>query len=300
MSTPSTMTLVTRRSKLALAQARAYVRELEGHHDGLRIEELHVVTSGDRFQDRPLQELGGKGLFIKEIEEALLGKRADIAVHSIKDIPAELAPRLRIAAIPKREDPRDVLVTRDGGGLDSLPQGASVGTSSLRRRTALLLKRPDLDVKPLRGNVDTRLRKLHEGQVDAIVLAYAGLQRLDMAEHASEVLSAEAMLPAVGQGALGIECRDDDERAREVLAATDDPDTRICVAGERAFMAAVGGNCQLPVAAYCVERDGKLWLRAMLAEEDGSKPRFGERLAERSTEAVIAAGKELGRALRSS
>ena len=290
--------LATRRSKLALAQARAYAKTLIAAHDGLRIEELHVVTSGDKIQDRPLQALGGKGLFIKEIEEALLDDQADIAVHSIKDVPAELAPKLRLAATPPRADPRDVMVTRDGAKLADLPSGAKIGTSSLRRKAALLGTRDDLEVLPLRGNVDTRLRKLEEGQVDAIVLAYAGLLRLGMGDRATEVLAPETMLPAVGQGALGIECREADEATAELLAATDDGPTRIAVTAERAFMLAVGGSCQLPVAAYCIERDGALFIRGMVADVDGTNPRFGELTASWNREDAERVGRELGESLR--
>ncbi len=290
--------LATRRSKLALAQARAYARSLVAAHEGLEVNELHVVTSGDRIQDRSLQEVGGKGLFIKEIEEALLAGEADFAVHSIKDVPAELAASLTLAAIPPREDPRDVVVTRDGRSLEELPAGAKVGTSSLRRKTMLLAMRGDLDVGPLRGNVDTRLRKLEEGAVDAIVLAYAGLLRLGMGDRATQVLAPEAMLPAVGQGALGIECRANDRRVAEWLAATDDATTRVAVTAERAFMAAVGGSCQLPVAAYAVQRGDALLLRAMVAEPDGSAPRFGELTTTWNLEDAERVGLELGAALR--
>jgi hydroxymethylbilane synthase len=295
--------LATRRSKLALAQARAYVRQLIARNPGLEVEELHVVTSGDRIQDRSLQEIGGKGLFIKEIEEALLEGRADFAVHSIKDVPAELAPGLFLGAIPKREDPRDVLVTR-GGGLDALPHGARIGTSSMRRALQLKMARPDLRTEPLRGNVDTRLRKLEEGAIDAIVLAYAGLRRLDLGARADEVFEPEAMLPAVGQGALGIECREDDARMQALLATTDDVETRIAVEGERAFMRAVGGSCQLPVAAYCVLGATELTVRGLLADADGSNVRRGERRAARPSDPLearrvaAALGDELGAALR--
>ncbi len=297
--------LATRKSKLALTQARAYAQQLMTANPGLRIEEVHVVTSGDKFQNQSLQALGGKGLFIKEIEEALLDDRADFAVHSIKDVPAELAPGLELAAIPAREDPRDAMVTREGCTLADLPMGARVGTSSLRRRTMLLKQRADLQIAPLRGNVDTRLRKLEEGQSDAIVLAYAGLRRLGMADRATEVLSPEQMLPAVGQGALGIESRQGDESVISALRKTDDATTRVRVAAERAFMAAVGGSCHLPVAAYCLLEGEQLWLRAMLADEDGSNARFGEQRAgydptnmEQSETSAALAGTTLGQALR--
>ncbi|MEM6786399.1 MAG: hydroxymethylbilane synthase [Myxococcota bacterium] len=300
----TTLTLATRRSKLALAQARAYAEHLvaaqpDAEAAPLAVQELHVVTSGDRIVDRPLQEVGGKGLFIKEIEEALLEGRADFAVHSIKDVPAELAPQLHLTAIPSREDPRDVLITRDGAGLADLPQGARVGTSSLRRKCLLLRQRPDLEVGPLRGNVDTRLRKLDEGQVDAIVLALAGLRRLDLTARATEILAPEMMLPAVGQGALGIECRVGDEAVQARLAHTDDAATRVPVLGERAFMAAVGGSCLLPVAAYGErDEDGGLWLRAMVADPDGRRPRFGERHARYDADDAERAGRDLGDELR--
>lgn len=296
----TTLTLATRRSKLALAQARAYARSLcDAQPDEMTVEELHVVTSGDKIQDRSLQEVGGKGLFIKEIEEALLAGQADFAVHSIKDVPAQLAPQLKLAAIPPREDPRDVIVTRDGAKLADLPQGAKVGTSSLRRKCYLLKARPDLDIGPLRGNVDTRLRKLEEGLVDAIVLAYAGLRRLDMGDRATEVLAPEVMLPAVGQGALGIECRAVDADVEERLLRTDDAETRVRVVGERAFMDAVGGSCQLPVAAYAEKTtDGGLYLRAMVADPDGSRPRFGERRTNFDADDAVRAGRDLGAELR--
>jgi hydroxymethylbilane synthase len=294
-----TLRLATRRSKLALAQARAYGRSLCAQHDKLKIEELHVTTSGDKFQDRPLQALGGKGLFIKEIEEALLEHRADFAVHSIKDVPAALAEALVIASIPEREDPRDALITRSGAPLAELAPGAVLGTSSLRRRTMLLKLRPDLDVRPLRGNVDTRLRKLDEEGLDAIVLAAAGLRRLGMEDRATELLSPEQCLPAVGQGALGIECREADEDVIAALAKTNHEETHIRVSAERGFMLAVGGNCQLPVAAFACREDDEIWLRAMVADPDGSRARFGERRSSWSdAEEARRLGRDLGEALR--
>lgn len=295
--------LATRRSMLALAQARAYVRDLIRNHPGLEVEELHVVTAGDRIQDRSLQDIGGKGLFIKEIEEALLDGRADFAIHSVKDVPADLAETLFLAAIPKREDPRDVLLTRQGG-LDSLPQSARIGTSSMRRSLQLREARPDLHCEPLRGNVDSRIRKLEEGQVDGILLAYAGLRRLGLQSRVSQIIEPESMLPAVGQGALGIECRGDDDRMKALLAVTEDVDSRIAVEAERAFMRAVGGSCQLPVAAYCVLGESELWLRGMLADPDGANIRRGEQRAARPTNTsdavalAIALGNELGARLR--
>lgn len=271
------LTLATRRSALALAQTRAFAQSLIDVSPGLTIEELHVVTSGDKTQNIPLQDIGGKGLFIKELEEALLDGRAHFAVHSIKDVPAVLADSLVIAAIPKRADPRDVLVSRSGAKLSELPSGARIGTGSLRRALSLRLARPDLVIEPIRGNVDTRLRKVEEGQYDGVILALAGLLRLNIAGRATEILDPSVSLPAIGQGALGIECRKEDTTTREILARIIDRETSICVSAERAVMAAVDGNCRTPVAAYAVRRGSEMWLRALSAEPDGSDLRTLER-----------------------
>ncbi len=270
------LTFATRKSALALAQARAFVAELGRLCPEVTFRELHVVTTGDRVQDRSLADIGGKGLFVKEIEEALLEGRADFAVHSLKDVPPELAVGLVLGCVPVREDPRDVLVSRTGQGLRDLGPGSRIGTSSLRRRVQLLRHRPDLEVVALRGNVDTRLRKCREGEVDAIVLARAGLVRLGLAEQATEVLEPEVMLPAVGQGALGIEVRQGDERTLAVLAKASHADTKIATVAERGVMRAVQGNCQTPVAAYAARRGDALWLRGMLAEPDGGRCRARE------------------------
>ena len=271
------LVLATRRSMLALAQSRAFARALEAAVPGLTVDELQVVTSGDTIQDRSLQEVGGKGLFVKELEEALIDRRADFAVHSINDVPAEVAPGCALVCIPPREDPRDVLVTKTGGGLASLAPGARVGTSRLRRAVALLEARPELLIEPVRGNVDTRLRKVTEGPLDATVLALAGLKRLGLEGRASEVLSVEVSLPAIGQGALGIECREDDGATIDALRTMEDRETMLTVMAERAVMTAVEGSCKIPVAAYALHRGDTLWLRAMLADDDGSNVRRGER-----------------------
>src|SRR5882762_4013950 len=213
------LVLATRRSALALAQSRAFARELERITPGLTVEELQVVTTGDKVQSVPLAEVGGKGLFTKEIEEALAKGEADFAVHSFKDVPADLADAFVIACVPRRVDARDVLVTKSGATLAELPEGAKLGTSSLRRASQLLLARPDLVVAPLRGNVDTRLRKLDQGELDAIVLARAGLERLDLAARATETIDPALVIPAPGQGALAIECRADARATRELLSA---------------------------------------------------------------------------------
>ncbi len=280
---PLALTYATRRSPLALAQCRAFVARLVAASPGLSTEELQVVTSGDRIVDRPLADIGGKGLFVKEIEEALLEGRAHFAVHSIKDVPGVLPDGLGIACVPLREDPRDALVAPRHGTLAALPRGAKVGTSSLRRMLALRAQRPDLDIVPVRGNVDTRLRKVDEGQYDAIVLARAGLVRLGLEGRATEILSAEVSLPAVGQGALGIECRTDDVSTRAVLARLHDPETATCVAAERGVLVALEGDCKTPIAAHAMRIAGggagpaaMLHLRAFVAEADGTGLRSRE------------------------
>jgi hydroxymethylbilane synthase len=270
----------TRRSALALAQCRAFVARLRGIHPELELIEEQVVTTGDKIQDRPLSEVGGKGLFVKEIEEALLSRRADLAVHSIKDVPGTLPAGLVIACVPAREDARDVLVAPRHGTLASLPAGARVGTSSLRRAVSLRAARPDLVIVPMRGNVDTRLRKVDAGECHAIVLARAGLVRLGLAARATETLSPDVSLPAVGQGALGIECRDDDATTRKLLSALHDEATSRCVAAERGVMIALEGDCTTPLGAHG-ERDGDggVRLRAFVADPDGSRLRRAEERA---------------------
>lgn len=294
------LTVATRKSPLALAQARAWMKTLVARHPGIEVEELHVTTSGDREQDRPLSEIGGKGLFIKEIEEALIDGRADLAVHSLKDMPAHLPDELVIGCIPQREDPRDVLVTRNAVPLAELPKGSRVGTSSLRRKFQLQVARPDLEIVPLRGNVDTRLKKVESKEVDAAILALAGLVRLGLAERASEILPPETSLPAIGQGALAIEHRVDDARLRVILAPLICLDTTIAVSAERGVMEAVQGNCQMPIAAYATKDGDLLWLRAFLAEPDGSRPRRAERRVPYPKDELKSAqlGRELGAELK--
>jgi hydroxymethylbilane synthase len=275
------LTYATRRSQLALAQCRAFVKLLQGTHPKLEVIELQVVTTGDKIQDRPLSEVGGKGLFVKEIEEALLERRADLAVHSIKDVPGLLPEGLFIACIPAREDPRDVLVAPKHGNLEQLPKGATVGTSSLRRAVSLRAVRPDLEIVPMRGNVDSRLRKVDASECDAIVLARAGLVRLGLEHRATGILEPEISLPAVGQGALGIECRTDDARTRELLATLHDEPTSRCVAAERGVMVVLEGDCKTPLGAYGERRvlaGGaiELHLRAFVCEPDGTKVRRAE------------------------
>ncbi len=275
--TTERLVYATRKSALALAQSRALVAELARARPGLEITELTVTTTGDKIQDRSLTEIGGKGLFVKEIEEALIAREADIAVHSLKDVPGELAAGLCIGCVPKREDPRDVIVSRSGARLLDLPHGAKLGTTSLRRQLQLRALRPDFVLVPLRGNVDTRIRKCRDGEVDAVVLARAGLVRLGRETEATEVLEPDVSLPAVGQGALAVELRSDDERTSALIEPLRDEGTSRAVAAERGVMIAVQGGCQTPIAAYVVHANGDLWLRAFLADPDGSRVRRGER-----------------------
>jgi hydroxymethylbilane synthase len=296
----SKFVVATRKSALALAQSRAFIARLAALHPSVTFEELLVTTTGDVVQDRALAEIGGKGLFVKEIEEALLDGRADMAIHSLKDVPPALLPSLSIGCVPEREDPRDVLVSRGARKLSELPPGSRIGTGSLRRRVQLLAHRGDLEVVPIRGNVDTRLRKAESGELDAVILARAGLNRLGWSERATENIEPEVMLPAVGQGALGIEQRSDDQAVSELLAPLSHPDTKILVTAERGVMHAINGNCTTPVAAFGVRRGGSLYLRAFLAEPDGSRPRRAEVTLPfpATPEAAEQIGKELATELR--
>jgi hydroxymethylbilane synthase len=285
---------------LALAQCRAFVAQLCRLEPELQTTELQVVTSGDRITDRPLADIGGKGLFVKEIEEALLDGRADFAVHSIKDVPGSVPDGLLIACVPRREDPRDVLVSPRHRTLEALPQGARVGTSSLRRMVALQARRPDLEVVPLRGNVDTRLRKVDAGECDAIVLARAGLVRLGLEGRATEILETDVSLPAVGQGALGIECRADDVETRAVLARVHDRHTATCIAAERGVLIALGGDCKTPLGAHADRIDDTLRLRAFVAGPGEGELRRAERIAPwpGSEADAHTLGMELGRTIK--
>lgn len=269
------VTVATRKSALALAQSRAWMVLLREQAQ-VDTEELLVTTTGDKIQDRPLNEVGGKGLFLKEIEEALLAHQADLAIHSLKDVPAQLAPGLILGCVPKREDPRDAIKTRTGCFFRDLPSGAKVGTSSLRRTVQLRAVRPDLEYVPLRGNIDTRLKRCADGVIDAVVLAYAGLRRIGRADEVTELLSPDVCLPAVGQGALGIEIRAEDDGMLNLVAELEDMETAIGTASERGVLAAVDGSCQVPVAAHAEHVGDELWLRALLADPDGSNLRREE------------------------
>ncbi len=264
----------TRGSPLARAQTALAVGALGRAHPDLAepgaLEVVAIRTTGDRVTDRPLAELGGKGLFCKELEAALLERRIDLAVHSIKDLPTWLPEGLVIGAVLARADPRDVLISRNGAGLDRLPPAAVVGTASLRRQAQLLARRPDLRVVNFRGNVETRLRKLAAGAVDATLLALAGLERLGIEPPGATVLAPEVMLPAVGQGAIGIECRADDAPTLGLLAAIDDPDSSACIDAERTLLAALDGSCHTPIAGHATAAGGRLRLAALVARPDGS------------------------------
>jgi hydroxymethylbilane synthase len=264
--------IATRKSQLALWQAEHVAALLRRAHPSLTVELVPLLTQGDRIQDRSLAAIGGKGLFIKELEVAIEELRADIAVHSMKDVPAELPEGLIIAAVLKRADPRDALVTASGAlRLEDLPRGACVGTSSLRRQAQLRALRPDLRIEALRGNVDTRLRKLDEGPMDAIVLACAGLTRLGLESRITARLDPKICLPAVTQGVIGIECRASDARTLGLLRALEDPDTRKVMEAERAFAARLGGSCQSPIAAYATLDAGRIRIDGLVAEPDGSR-----------------------------
>jgi hydroxymethylbilane synthase len=264
--------VATRKSKLALWQAEHVAALLRSAHADLQVELVPLVTQGDRIQDRSLAAIGGKGLFIKELEIAMEELRADIAVHSMKDVPAELPAGLVIAAVLARADPRDALVTNlKAARLEDLPNGARVGTSSLRREAQLRALRPDLRIEALRGNVDTRLRKLDEGGMDAIVLACAGLIRLGLETRITARLDPTVCLPAVSQGIIGIECRSADARTRALLSVLEDPHTRTSMEAERAFAARLGGSCQSPVAAFAQLDKASITLVGLVAEPDGSR-----------------------------
>ncbi|MCP4681625.1 MAG: hydroxymethylbilane synthase [Desulfobacterales bacterium] len=261
----------TRGSRLALTQSTWIKEKIEERHPNVRIELVKIKTTGDKILDSPLSQVGGKGLFVKEIEEALLKKRIDMAVHSIKDVPAELQKGLALSAFPKREDPRDALISLGDQALDQLPYGSRVGTSSLRRAAQLLHIRPDLDIAPLRGNVDTRLRKLESGDFQAIVLASAGLRRLGFSKSISQVISSDQVLPAIGQGALGLEVRKEDTDTISLLDFLNHIPTELTVKAERALLKELEGGCQVPIAGFARLSGNELYMEGMVAELDGSR-----------------------------
>nr|WP_311462165.1 hydroxymethylbilane synthase [uncultured Aggregatibacter sp.] len=266
-----TLKIATRQSPLALWQANYVKDRLQQLYPDLTIELVPMVTKGDVILDSPLAKIGGKGLFVKELENALLTKEADIAVHSMKDVPMQFPEGLGLAVICQREDPRDAFVSHSYRTFAELPQGAVVGTSSLRRQCQLKALRPDLDIRSLRGNVGTRLSKLDNGDYDAIILASAGLIRLGLADRIASFIDVEQSLPAAGQGAVGIECRTDDAQVQALLAPLADAETTYCVLAERAMNNHLQGGCQVPIGGYAVLQQGQLYLRALVGDIDGSR-----------------------------
>jgi hydroxymethylbilane synthase len=263
--------IATRESPLALAQAESIKALLLQHHPHLSVDLLGITTEADQHLDISLTEIGGKGLFVKELEEALLEGRADIAVHSMKDVPMDLPPGLILPVIGKREEPRDVFVSNDYASLAQLPTGAALGTSSLRRQTQIRALRSDLTLKTLRGNINTRLKRLDKGDYAGIILAAAGLKRMQMTDRIRSYLSTEDCLPSAGQGALGIECRQGDQHVMDLIAPLNDPLTADCVIAERALCRRLGGGCKVPVAAYAEIHHDRLTLRGLVANADGTR-----------------------------
>ncbi len=285
---PITLRIATRKSELAIWQAEYVAKRLRCAHPRLHIELIRMITKGDKMIDNPLSKIGGKGLFVNELEKGLIEGRADIAVHSMKDLPADFPADLCLQSILPREDPRDVFISKYYTSPDDLPTGALVGTSSLRRKCQMAVQYPRCNIRDLRGNINSRLEKLDNGNYDAIILAAAGLKRLGLASRITKVLEPELILPAVGQGAIGIECRIDDTNIRALISELDDQSTNIQVAAERAFNASLKGNCQVPIAGYAVSEGDVLWLRGLVGEPDGSVIISGE------IRGPIDTGKELG------
>ncbi|MCE0558000.1 MULTISPECIES: hydroxymethylbilane synthase [unclassified Motilimonas] len=289
-----TLRIATRKSPLAMWQAQFVKDALEAIHPDLEVILLPFVTKGDIILDTPLAKVGGKGLFVKELENAMLAGEADIAVHSMKDVPMEFPAGLGLATICEREDPRDAFVSNHFQTIEELPAGAVVGTSSLRRQCQLRASRPDLVVKDLRGNVNTRLAKMDAGEYDAIILAAAGLLRLEMNDRIASYISPEQSLPAVGQGAVGIECRSDDHVTIALLASLDHPETRIRVLAERAVNNTLEGGCQVPIGSYAELEGEEIYLRALVGSPDGSAMLY------RETRGPIAQAEQLGITLANS
>lgn len=285
--------IATRKSPLALQQAKEIRSSLLKYHHELAVELIPMTTSGDKLLGSPLAQIGGKGLFVKELEQALIENRADIAVHSMKDVPVEFPHGLEITTICEREDPRDAFISNHYSSIFNLPDGAIIGTASIRRSCQIQALRPDLKIEILRGNVNTRLQKLDEGQYDAIILAVAGLKRLNLTDRIKQYLSIEESLPAVGQGALGIECRSNDYILKEKLSVLDHLATRLCILAERSMNHALGGGCQVPIAAYAqmlnsstitlqglvAKPGGKIILRAHASGDIDSAEEIGKKVA---------------------
>ena len=284
----STLIVGTRGSQLALWQAEWVQRQLKAIAPGISVILKRIQTSGDKIQDVPLAKIGGKGLFVKEIEEALLRGEIDLAVHSMKDVPSVLPEGLEIVCVPEREDPRDALIAREGQSLEKLPVGGRVGTSSLRRQAQVLHVRPDLEIAVLRGNVDTRLRKVRENHFDAIILAASGLKRLGWEQEVTEYLSLDVSLPAIGQGSLGLEGRKDDAFVRDLVAQFEHRPTRIAVTAERALLTRLEGGCQVPIAGYATLQGDTLTLDGLVASLDGK--RYIRRVLSGSADEAVSLG----------
>lgn len=295
------LVIATRESPLALEQAESVKSLINAHHPHIQIELLGITTEADRRLNVTLTDIGGKGLFVKELEEALFDGRADIAVHSVKDVPMELPPGLSLPVMVKREEARDAFISNDYQTLMQLPAGAVVGTSSLRRQTQLRALRPDIEFKHLRGNINTRLSRLDQGDFDAIILAGAGLKRMGLASRIRSYLSVEESLPSAGQGALGIECREDDEATLSLIMPLNDKTTFDCVSAERALCRRLGGGCKVPVAAYAQMKGKELWLRGLVSNLTGSNilrakreggPEHADSIGTRVAEELIEQGAE--------
>ncbi len=294
-----TLKIATRQSPLALWQAEHIRARLEVMHADLTVELVTFVTQGDKILDTPLAKIGGKGLFVKELEAALMDGRADLAVHSMKDVPMALPEGLSLAVICEREDPLDAFVSNHYASFADLPQGAKVGTSSLRRKCQILKARPDIEIIDLRGNVGTRLSKLDDGQYDAIILASAGLKRLGLAERIRHTIQPDVSLPAVGQGALGLECRSQDQAVLDLILPLMHAETNVCVRAERAFNAYLEGGCQVPIAGYATLQNGQLQIEGRVGSVDGQTilkavqfgaPEQAEMLGEELAKALLAQG----------
>ncbi len=294
-----TLKIATRQSPLALWQAEHIRARLEAMHADLTVELVTFVTQGDKILDTPLAKIGGKGLFVKELEAALMDGRADLAVHSMKDVPMALPEGLSLAVICEREDPLDAFVSNHYASFADLPQGAKVGTSSLRRKCQILKARPDIEIIDLRGNVGTRLSKLDDGQYDAIILASAGLKRLGLEQRIRHTIQPDLSLPAVGQGALGLECRSQDQAVLDLILPLMHAETNICVRAERAFNAYLEGGCQVPIAGYATLQNGQLQIEGRVGSVDGQTilkavqfgaPEQAEMLGEELAKALLAQG----------
>ncbi|AKC32270.1 hydroxymethylbilane synthase [Candidatus Pantoea carbekii] len=269
--------IATRKSPLALWQAQYVKNQLIKAYPYLHFDLVPIITKGDIKIDRQSVKIGGKGLFIKELQQAILEKRADLAVHSIKDITMNFPKGLGLTIICKREDPYDTFVSKNYDSIETLPRGATIGTSSLRRQCQIRMFRPDLAIRPIRGNIDTRLSQLDHGEYDAIILAAAGLKRLGLSNRIRHTLSAELSLPAVGQGAIGIECRLDDTELITLLQVLNHTDTAVCIHAERALNIHLGGGCQVPIASFAILENNQIWLRGLVCSPDGMKIVIGER-----------------------